>query len=232
MSENLKIKVDLRKVESEKNPELKGFADLTIGGIVIRDVAVKTKKTEKGEIVNFDMPTSRKYETQDGETKYVSAVEISNKNEDVKKSIIREIRKALISALTEEKPNEYGKYTIERDTDITYNSDNITSFVNPVSTEKDTSLKGFATMYIGGVLKLNDIAIRELQNNETGEYFKVIQMPQKAVVKDEETTYKDKVFPVEPGLRTKMKESIEESYEKEIMQDEEVQKEDEEEEEI
>ena len=43
--EKLVLKVNLRKVNSEKTPEIKGFADLTIGDVVVRDVAVKVRDT-------------------------------------------------------------------------------------------------------------------------------------------------------------------------------------------
>lgn len=221
MSKNLKIKVELRKAESEKNPELRGFADVTMGGFVIRDVAVKEKETEKGPIVNFDMPNARKYQTEEGKTQYISAVEIANKDDNIKSNIIREVRKALTDALAQTEANEYGRFVSERETTINFDEEHITSFVKPVETEKDESLKGFATVYIGGVLKLNDIAVREFQNSETGETFNAIQMPQKAVEKDGETTYKDKVFPIETGLRGKLKESIMNAYTEEISKEKE-----------
>ena len=49
MSTNLKVKVDLRKMETE-NPEFKGFADLTIGDFAIKGVSVFENEGEDGKI--------------------------------------------------------------------------------------------------------------------------------------------------------------------------------------
>lgn len=218
MSEKLKIKADFREAKSEKNPELRGFADLALGGYVIKGVAVKERTTDKGTIINFDLP-QRKYE-QDGEVKYAKEVEISNKDEKIEKSIVREIRLALKDAMAQENVNEYGKKSVERTTNIPYSPDYVSAFAKSATSEKQPELRGFADIYVGGILKINDIAIKEFQNKETKETFDTIQFPQMKVVKGEETTYKDRVYPIVNGLRSKIQSTVVESLNKELAKDE------------
>ena len=84
----MKIKVEIRERQSEKDPKLRGFADVTLGDVVIKDVAVKEfeGKNEGKTYYGFQMPNSRSYEKEDGTRAYIPAVEIkTTKEEDTKK---------------------------------------------------------------------------------------------------------------------------------------------------
>jgi len=108
----LVLKVSLRKVNSENNPEIKAFADLTIGDIVVRDVAVKVKDTPDGQKIIFDMPLSRTYETNDGEKKYIKAVELYSTDDKLKEDIKSKYEKSISNIKSALKSLKYKKKDI------------------------------------------------------------------------------------------------------------------------
>lgn len=207
----LVLKVSLRKVNSENNPEIKAFADLTIGDIVVRDVAVKVKDTPDGQKIIFDMPLSRTYETNDGEKKYIKAVELYSTDDKLKEAIIYDIKTVISDALNNTEANEFNKYTAELKTDIEYDNTRIISKVYPVE-NNDNSLRGFSNLIYGNIIKFNDIAVKEFVRNSDGKPFIAIQFPQKAVEKESGKEYFDKAFPSVQGLREQFRQSIEEAY--------------------
>lgn len=237
----MNIKVEVREATSEKDAKLRGFADLNIGDVVIKDVAIKefeSKENEGETYFGFQMPTSRFYEKEkeDGtkEKVYIPAVELKcTKAEDTKK-LVKEVRKLITQAMDYSEKNEYGKKVcFNDDFALDYNKDKITAFVNPVNNENRPNLKGFATVYLGNVVKINDISITE-GTKENGEKFTGINMPSKVREIDGEKKFKEKVFPVGKGMRKAVVQAIEESYletlEKQSKEEEQKQEEDEEEE--
>ena len=227
--EDLTVKVELRKHTSEKNPELVGFANITLGDIVLKGVAVTERETEKGKITNFQMPTVNKYETKDGETKYVSSAEIKSANTENESKITKAIRSALIGAITNETQNERGAYEGSSVAKDVYNKDMIKAYATPVDGEK---LKADATVYVGNVLKLNEMKLIEYTNKEN-ETNTMLSVPSKAYEKDGETKYDDQILLLN-GLNGKVKSAVEESYESELQkaQEPEVKQEEDEEEEM
>ena len=81
----MKIKVEVRERQSEKDPKLRGFADVTLGDVVIKDVAVKEFEDKfsegQGSYYGVQMPNSRSYEKEDGTRAYIPAVEIKSAKE-------------------------------------------------------------------------------------------------------------------------------------------------------
>lgn len=209
--EKLVLKVNLRKVNSEKTPEIKGFADLTIGDVVVRDVAVKVRDTSDGQKLIFDMPLSRTYETNEGEKRYVKAVELYSTDEKIRESLVYDIKTVLSEALEKKEANEFNRYTAELITDIEYDNGRINSKVYPVETN-DNSLRGFSNLLYGNIIKFNDIVVKEFVRQEDGKTFIAIQFPQKTIEKENEKEYIDKVFPSAQGLRERFRQSIEEAY--------------------
>ncbi|MBR0491426.1 MAG: hypothetical protein IJJ82_05210 [Clostridia bacterium] len=209
--EKLVLKVNLRKVNSEKTPEIKGFADLTIGDVVVRDVAVKVRDTSDGQKLIFDMPLSRTYETNEGEKRYVKAVELYSTDEKIRESLVYDIKTVLSEALEKKEANEFNRYTAELITDIEYDNGRINSKVYPVETN-DNSLRGFSNLLYGNIIKFNDIVVKEFVRQEDGKPFIAIQFPQKTIEKENEKEYIDKVFPSAQGLRERFRQSIEEAY--------------------
>ena len=209
--EKLVLKVNLRKVNSEKTPEIKGFADLTIGDVVVRDVAVKVRYTSDGQKLIFDMPLSRTYETNEGEKRYVKAVELYSTDEKIRESLVYDIKTVLSEALEKKEANEFNRYTAELITDIEYDNGRINSKVYPVETN-DNSLRGFSNLLYGNIIKFNDIVVKEFVRQEDGKPFIAIQFPQKTIEKENEKEYIDKVFPSAQGLRERFRQSIEEAY--------------------
>lgn len=232
----MKIKVEIRERQSEKDPKLRGFADLTLGDVVIKDVAVKefNGKNEGETYYGFQMPNSRSYEKEDGTRAYIPAVEIKSTKEEDTKKLVSELRNAISIAMTT-KPNEFGKNVYESEMDFDYNKDNIKTYVTPFASENNPNLRAFATAYVGNVVKINDIAMSEYTNKETNEQFTNINFPSKKIEKDGETKFQEKVFTVGEGMRKALVSSIEENYlselEKEKTQNQEQSKEEEEEEE-
>lgn len=209
--EKLVLKVNLRKVNSEKTPEIKGFADLTIGDVVVRDVAVKVRDTSDGQKLIFDMPLSRTYETNEGEKRYVKAVELYSTDEKIRESLVYDIKTVLSEALEKKEANEFNRYTAELITDIEYDNGRINSKVYPVETNYN-SLRGFSNLLYGNIIKFNDIVVKEFVRQEDGKPFIAIQFPQKTIEKENEKEYIDKVFPSAQGLRERFRQSIEEAY--------------------
>lgn len=209
--ETLVLKVSLRKVNSEKNPEIKGFADLTIGDVVVRDVAVKVNDTPDGQKMIFDMPLSRTYETNDGEKKYIKAVELYSTDDKLKETLIYDIKTVISDALKNTETNEFNRYTAELKTDIEFDNNKIISRVYPVE-NSDNSLIGFSNLVYGNIIRFNDIAVKEFVRREDGKPFIAIQFPQKAIERENEKEYVDKAFPSAQGLREKFRQSIEEAY--------------------
>ena len=209
--EKLVLKVNLRKVNSEKTPEIKGFADLTIGDVVVRDVAVKVRDTSDGQKLIFDMPLSRTYETNEGEKRYVKAVELYSTDEKIRESLVYDIKTVLSEALEKKEANEFNRYTAELITDIEYDNGRINSKVYPVETN-DNSLRGFSNLLYGNIIKFNDIVVKEFVRQEDGKPFIAIQFPQKTIEKENKKEYIDKVFPSAQGLRERFRQSIEEAY--------------------
>lgn len=237
----MKIKVEVREAVSEKDAKLRGFADLNIGDVVIKDVAIKefeSKENENATYYGFQMPTSRFYEKEkeDGtkEKVYIPAVELKCTKEEDTKKLVKEVRKLITQAMDYSEKNEYGKKVcFNDDFALDYNKDKITAFVNPVNNENRPNLKGFATVYLGNVVKINDIAMTE-GTKENGEKFTGINMPSKVREIDGEKKFEEKVFPVGEGMRKAVVQAIEESYletlEKQSKEEEQKQEEDEEEE--
>ena len=218
----MKIKVEVRERQSEKDPKLRGSADVTLGDVVIKDVAVKEFEDKfsegQGSYYGVQMPSSRSYEKDDGTRVYVPAVEIKSAKEEDTKKIQKEVREIVSQAMTVE-PNEYGKKVCEGEIDFDYNKDNIKTYVTPFASENNPNLRAFATAYIGNIVKINDIAMTEYTNKETNEQFTNINFPSKKIEKDGEIKYQEKVFTVGEGMRKNLISSIEENYLSELEKD-------------
>lgn len=209
--EKLKIKAEIRKVEKEGS-NLKGFADLTIAGVVIKDVAVKEMDSKEGKYFVFEMPLANKYENSKGEMVYIHTADLSCKDSEQEKNLIKEVRKVITNAMLSKEPNEYGRYVAEKDTGIEYDKDFILSYANPINVDNYPSLRATGTVYVGGVLRLNQVRLTEYFDQEKNvDYFNV-NFPSKKFEKDGETLYKEEVFPIEQGLRKKIASSMQEAY--------------------
>ena len=230
----MKIKVEVRERQSEKDKFLRGFADISLGDVVIKDVAIKefNGKNEGETYYGFQMPNSRSYEKEDGNRVFVPAVEIKSTKEEDTKKLVSELRKTISQAMNTE-PNEFGKKVCEGEIDFDYNRESIKTYVTPFASENNPNLRAFATAYIGNIVKINDIAMSEYTNKETNEQFTGINFPSKKIEKDGETKFQEKVFTVGEGMRKALVSSIEENYlselEKEKAQNQEQSKEEEEE---
>lgn len=217
--EKLKIKAEIRKVEKEGS-NLKGFADLTIAGIVIKDVAVKEMDSKEGKYFVFEMPLANKYENSKGEMVYIHTADLSCKDSEQEKNLIKEVRKVITNAMLSEKPNEYGRYVAEKEAGIEYDKDFVLSYANPINADNYPSLRAIGTVYVGGVLRLNQVRLTEYFDQEkNADYFNV-NFSSKKFEKEEAGTvkveYKEEVFPIEPGLRKKIASSMQEAYIKEL----------------
>lgn len=199
----LDIKVELRKI-NKGNSNLKGFADLTLAGITIKDVAVKEIPTKEGNIVAFDMPNIDKYQDKDENMKYIKSVSLNSK----KGNLITEIRKALTEALESNEINEYGKVVINHPTDIEYNNDFVKSYVRPLAFENNPYIKATGRVLIGGVLALNNVRLNEGVSKE-GNEFQSISVPEKKI----ENEYKPLIY-INKDLREKIKDNLVQEYSK------------------
>lgn len=216
----MKIKVEVKETTSEKDEKLRGFATLTLEDIVIKDVAVKefeSKENEGETYFGFQMPTSRFYERvkEDGDKEkvFIPAVELKSTKEEDTKRLVKEVRELITQAITYSEKNEYGKKVcLNENFTFNYNKDRVTAFVNPINKEYRPNLKGFATVYLGNVVKINDIVMTEYQNSETGEKFTNISMPSKVREVDGEKKYEERVFPIGEGMRKSIVQAIEENY--------------------
>lgn len=207
--DKLNIKVELRKINKEDS-NLKGFADITLAGVTIKDVAVKEIPTKEGKIVAFDMPNIDKYQDKEGNMKYIKSVSINTK----KDNLIPEIRKALLEALTSNETNEYGKTVINHETNIEYDKDYVKSYIRPLSFENNPYIKATGRILVGGVLALNNVRLNEGISKE-GNEFQSISVPEKKI--DQE--YKPLVY-LDKDLRDKIKDNLVSEYNKETKEQE------------
>lgn len=207
--DKLNIKVELRKINKEDS-NLKGFADITLAGVTIKDVAVKKIPTKGGKIVAFDMPNIDKYQDKEGNMKYIKSVSLNSK----KDNLIPEIRKALLEALTSNETNEYGKTVINHETYIEYDKDYVKSYIRPLSFENNPYIKATSRVLVGGVLALNNVRLNEGVSKE-GNEFQSISVPEKKIEQD----YKPLVY-LDKDLREKIKDNLVTEYNKETKEQE------------
>ncbi|MBS5863339.1 MAG: hypothetical protein KIC54_01455 [Clostridium sp.] len=207
--DKLNIKVELKKINKEDS-NLKGFADITLAGVTIKDVAVKEIPTKEGTIVAFDTPNIDKYQDKEGNMKYIKSVSINTK----KDNLIPEIRKALLEALTSNETNEYGKTVINHETNIEYDKDYVKSYIRPLSFENNPYIKATGRILVGGVLALNNVRLNEGVSKE-GNEFQSISVPEKKI--DQE--YKPLVY-LDKDLRDKIKDNLVSEYNKETKEQE------------
>lgn len=205
----MEVKVDLFARKSEKHPELVGFANLTVGGIKIENVAIKQTVGKMGKKeYNFQVPSRNTgLKDEQGKDKYVKCFEISPKQENAADGgkLVNGIRKAIEAAVKTE-PNEYKAQSATVEVDIPYDQDHITSYVNLASSEKDEHLRGFASIYVGSILRINDVALKEFENKETHEPFASINFPSRDTGKVENgmPKYEENVYPIVKGMRQNM----------------------------
>ena len=217
----MKIRAEVREIKSEKDSKLRGFANLTIGDVVIKDVVVKefeSKFNEGAIYYGFQMPTSRSYEKEDGTKVYIPAVELKSTNEEDTKKLVKEVRDLITQALDVSETNEYGKKVCEGEIEFDYDKDKIRTYVEPKISDKNPNLRAFATAYIGNIVKINDIAMSEIQNKETGDKFNIITFPSKTREIEGETKFEEKVFTIGEGMKKSLVKSIEENLKKELEQ--------------
>lgn len=207
--DKLNIKVELRKINKEDS-NLKGFADITLAGVTIKDVEVKKIPTKGGKIVAFDMPNIDKYQDKEGNMKYIKSVSLNSK----KDNLIPEIRKALLEALTSNETNEYGKTVINHETYIEYDKDYVKSYIRPLSFENNPYIKATSRVLVGGVLALNNVRLNEGVSKE-GNEFQSISVPEKKIEQD----YKPLVY-LDKDLREKIKDNLVTEYNKETKEQE------------
>ena len=210
----MEVKVDLFARKSEKHPELVGFANLTVGGIRIENVAIKQSVGEAvGEMgkrkYSFQVPSRNTgLKDEQGKDKYVKCFEISPKAENAADGgkLVNGIRKA-IEAAVKAPTNEYKAQSASVEVDIPYDQNHITSYVNLASSEKDENLRGFASIYVGSILRINDVALKEFTNKETKERFASINFPSRDTGKQDANglpEYKENVYPIVKGMRQNM----------------------------
>ncbi len=215
----MKIKAEFREVRKEDDTKLRGYATLTIGDVVIKNVMVKefeSKFDENGLYYGFQMPNSRSYENENGEKVYIPAVELKCAKEEDTKKLISEVRKVITQAIDVSEVNEYGKKVCEGEIEFDYDKEKIRTYVEPRTSDKSRNLKAFATAYIGNVVKINDIAMLEIQNSETCNKFTTVSFPSKSREINGETKFEEKVFTVGEGMKKALIKSIEDNYIKEI----------------
>lgn len=214
----MKIKANIREVQSEKNPNFRGYATLTIGDMVIKDVAVSNvpSKTKEGEtFIGFSLP-QRTYqvkneETGVEETKYSPIVEIKSEKEEDTKKLVSSIRKTLSETFSQE-PNEYGFKEKENEVDIPYDPSKVTAYATPRTSEKNENLRAFANVYVGNVVRINDMAVTE-GTAKDGTKFLSTNMPQRSYQdKEGVKKWEDQVFPTSKDLRVAINDKVKESY--------------------
>lgn len=202
--DKLNIKVELKKINKEDS-NLKGFADITLAGVTIKDIAVKEIPTDKGTIVTFSIPNIDKYEDKEGNMKYIKSVSLNNKQDN----LISEIRKALQKALTSNEINEYGRNVVNYETNIEYDKNYIKSYIKPLSFENNPYIKATGRVLVGGILALNNVRLNEGISKE-GNEFQSISVPEKKVNQE----YKPLVY-LDKNLREKIKDNLFSEYNKE-----------------
>lgn len=207
--DKLNIKVELKKINKEDS-NLKGFADIKLAGVTIKDVAVKEIPTKEGKIVAFDMPNIDKYQDKEGNMKYIKSVSLNSK----KDNLIPEIRKALLEALTSNETNEYGKTVINHETNIEYDKDYVKSYIRPLSFENNPYIKATGRVLVGGILALNNVRLNEGISKE-GNEFQAISVPEKKI----EQEYKPLIY-LDKDLREKIKDNLVTEYNKETKEQE------------
>ncbi len=220
----MKIKVEVKEERSEKDEKLRGFADLTLGDVVIKGVAVKefeSKENEGETYFGFQMPTSRSYEKEkeDGtkEKVFIPAITLKGKEEKDTKELVKNIRDCITQAITSSETNEHGKKVVEGEIDLDYDKDKIIAYARPIESENRPNLKASASVYLGNIVKINDVLLTE-GTKENGEKFSGISFPTakpyEKTLEDgtKEKVYPEKVFTIGEGMRNAIKEKIEESY--------------------
>lgn len=207
--DKLNINVELKKINKEDS-NLKGFADIKLAGVTIKDVAVKEIPTKEGKIVAFDMPNIDKYQDKEGNMKYIKSVSLNSK----KDNLIPEIRKALLEALTSNETNEYGKTVINHETNIEYDKDYVKSYIRPLSFENNPYIKATGRVLVGGILALNNVRLNEGISKE-GNEFQAISVPEKKI----EQEYKPLIY-LDKDLREKIKDNLVTEYNKETKEQE------------
>lgn len=207
--DKLNIKVELRKINKEDS-NLKGFADITLAGVTIKDVAVKEIPTKEGKIIAFDMPNIDKYQDKEGNMKYIKCVTLNSK----KDNLIPEMRKALLEALKSNETNEYGKTLINHKTNIDFDKDYVKSYIRPLSFENNPYIKATGRVLVGGVLALNNVRLNEGVSKE-GNEFQSISVPEKKINQD----YKPLIY-LDKDLREKIKDNLVSEYNKETKEEE------------
>ena len=205
---NLNVKVEFKEVNKE-NSNLKGFADITLAGVTVKNVAIKEIQTKKGTLITFDAPNIDKYEDKEGAMHYIKSVTF---NED-KQGLMTEIRKAIIEAINSTETNEYGKKVVTHETKIEYDKDFVKSYVRPLTFENNPYLKAQSKVYVGGVLSINNVNLAQGVSKD-GKDFEAINFPETKVEKDGNTSYKPLVY-ADKELMPKIKDSVISEYNKE-----------------
>ena len=216
----MEIKVDFYARSSESHPNLRGFANLTVGGIKIDNVAITETDVGMGKKrINWQVP-SRPVENNEGKTIYIPCFEIKGseeKSQDAGK-IISSIRGTIEEAMKAE-PNEFKAQSATKEVEVEYDQEKVTSYTNPVQSDNNPNLRAFASIYVGSILRINNVALTEYEKDgqsQAGLNF----MSRQVQNKEGNQEYKEQVYPIVKGMREKMKEATVNSYFYEMKQQE------------
>ena len=209
MKEKLIIQGNVTKVKSESRPNLRALASITLGGIRIDNIRVEERGQDK-KYLFADLPT-RKGQNKEGENTYYDLISFYPGDEHKASKLKRAIQNAIIKAYEGQERTT----KVEKETDFEIDKEKVKAYINPVKSEK---IKGAGTIYYGDILSIKPVYLKEIENKETGNKANVINLEAR---KDKDGNYKEIVYPIETGLRAKMINACEDSYEKHLEQSQE-----------
>lgn len=211
--EDLEVRVILEK---ERPLSGKTYANIVLGqDIVLKNVEIKETETEKGKSINFQIPTIKTYE-KDGKKIYIHSADISSTNENTKKEVIRAIREATLEAINSENGvgESIAKEVYQKEIEGFNKIDMVKAYVKPLKPEYNENYKAGATVYLGDIVKLNNVSYREYTNSKE-ETKDMISFPSRKYEKDGEENFDDQIILLS-GLRSKVKDAIVSQYISEI----------------
>lgn len=185
--ENLVIKGNVTKVESESTPSLKALANITIGGVKIDNIKV----SERSGYTFVDFP-NRKGEDKNGETMYRDIVRFYPNDEEKAKKLKNAISNCILNAFKEaDKTVQF-----EKETSFQIDKSKVGAYINPIESAK---AQGVGTIYYGDILAIQPVFLKDKYIN-----FESRQ--------NKEGEYKEIVYPIETGLKGKMYQAALNSY--------------------
>lgn len=205
MKEKLKIQTIVTKVSSEKVPNLKALASIIIGGIKIDNIKIIKRMYEKAgkkEIGTFVEFPKQKRQDKEGNIVYKNIVTFRGKDDEETKKIQNFIKNTILQGYKlEEKTTK-----VMRESDFTYNDEYIKANIDP--TPNSDKILGVGLILYGGIMEIQPVFLKAFVNKITNEPFKTINFEQ---IQDKEGNYKEIVYPIKEGLRSKIRDAVEEA---------------------